>query len=137
MSAGALADALVVLHALFVVFAVAGGLLVVWKPIVALAHLPAALWAAWVELSGSICPLTPLENAWRRAAGESGYVGSFVEHYLLPVLYPEGLTSRIQLALGLGVIAINVLLYSIAWRRVGSNASRELRDNGARRGERS
>src|SRR5215813_4932302 len=100
MSARALADALVALHALFVVFAVAGGLLVVWKPIVALAHLPAALWATWVELSGSICPLTPLENAWRREAGESGYAGGFVEHYVVPVLYPADLTARMQLALG-------------------------------------
>jgi len=136
MSARALADALVSLHALFVVFAVAGGFLVVWKPIVALAHLPAALWAAWVELSGSICPLTPLENAWRRETGQSGYAGGFVEHYLLPVLYPAGLTSRIQLGLGLGVVAINVVLYSIAWRRLRSNASRELRDNGVTRGGR-
>jgi hypothetical protein len=117
MSARALADALVVLHALFVVFAFAGGLLVVWKPIVALAHLPTALWAAWVELSGSICPLTPLENAWRREAGESGYTGGFVEHYVVPVLYPEGLTSKLQLILGLGVVAINALLYTLAWRR--------------------
>jgi hypothetical protein len=117
MSARALADALVVLHALFVVFAVAGGLLVVWKPIVALAHLPAALWAAWVELSGSICPLTPLENAWRREAGESGYTGGFVEHYVVPVLYPEGLNSKLQLILGLAVVAINALLYTLAWQR--------------------
>jgi hypothetical protein len=117
MSARALADALVVLHALFVIFAVAGGLLVVWKPIVAFAHLPAALWATWVELSGSICPLTPLENAWRREAGESGYTGGFVEHYVLPVLYPERLTSQVQFTLGIGIVAINALLYALAWRR--------------------
>ncbi len=65
-----MADALVALHALFVVFAIGGGILVVWRPIIALAHLPAALWAAWVELSGSICPLTPIENAWRGAGGK-------------------------------------------------------------------
>ena len=117
MSARALADALVALHALFVVFAIAGGFLVVWKPIVALAHLPAALWAAWVELSGSICPLTPLENAWRREAGESGYTGGFVEHYVVPVLYPEALTPPLQFALGLGVVVINAIFYALAWRR--------------------
>ena len=117
MSARALADALVALHALFVVFAVAGGALVVWRPWIAFVHLPAAAWAAWVELSSSPCPLTPLENQWRRAAGESGYAGGFIEHYVVPVLYPEGLTSRIQLGFGIAVIVINALLYGLAWRR--------------------
>ena len=134
MTPGALADALVVLHALFVVFAFAGGILVVWRPIIAIAHLPAALWAAWVELSGSICPLTPLENAWRRAAGETGYAGGFVEHYVMPVLYPAGLTSRMQLGLGVAVIAINVLLYFIAWRCARRTPLRETRDNDGPRG---
>jgi uncharacterized protein DUF2784 len=136
MSPGALADAIVVVHALFVAFAVAGGLLVVWKPIVAVVHLPAALWAAWVELSGSLCPLTPLENAWRRAAGETGYSGGFVDHYIMPVLYPAGLTPRIQLGLGVVVLAINAVFYSIAWRRMRHKSRGELRDNGATRGER-
>jgi len=137
MSAGALADAIVVSHALFVVFAVAGGLLVAWKPIIAVAHLPAALWAAWVELSGSLCPLTPLENAWRRAAGEAGYSGGFVDHYVMPALYPAGLTPRIQLGLGIAVIVINAVFYSIAWRRMRRNGRRQLRDNGVTRGEQS
>ena len=136
MSAGALADTLVVFHALFVVFAIGGGILVIWRPIVALAHLPAALWAAWVELSGSICPLTPLENAWRRGGGEAGYAGGFIEHYVLPMLYPAGLTAQMQLGLGVGVIAINALLYSIAWRRAQNQAQGDLRDNGAPRGGR-
>ena len=117
MSARALADVLVALHALFVVFAVAGGALVIWRPRIALAHLPAAVWAAWVELSSSPCPLTPLENQWRRTAGDAGYEGGFVEHYVVPVLYPDGLTPRIQLGFGIGVIAINALLYALAWRR--------------------
>ncbi len=117
MSARALADALVALHALFVVFAVAGGALVVWRPWIALAHLPAAAWAAWVELSASICPLTPLENRWRRAAGEAGYEGGFVEHYVMPALYPAGLTPRLQLVLGMALILVNALFYLLAWRR--------------------
>ena len=117
MSDRVLADALVALHALFVVFAVAGGALVVWRPRIALVHLPTALWAAWVELSSSLCPLTPLENHWRRAAGDAGYEGGFVEHYVVPVLYPDGLTPRIQLGIGIGVIAINALFYVLAWRR--------------------
>ena len=117
MSARALADALVALHVIFVVFAVAGGALVLWRPWIALAHLPAAAWAAWVELSASICPLTPLENRWRRAAGEAGYEGGFVEHYLMPVLYPAGLTPRLQLALGIALILVNALFYVLACRR--------------------
>jgi Protein of Unknown function (DUF2784) len=136
MNAGAVADALVVLHALFVVFAIGGGILVVWRPVIAFAHLPAALWAAWVELSGTICPLTPLENAWRRAAGEAGYTGGFVEHYVVPVLYPAGLTARMQVGLGIAVVAINALLYTLAWWRARRNATRELRDNGGTRGGR-
>lgn len=122
MSARALADSLVLLHALFVVFAVAGGALALWRPWVALVHLPAAAWAAWVELSASICPLTPLENRWRRAAGEAGYEGGFVEHYVVPALYPDGLTPRMQLALGIAVIAINALFYGLAWRRARRRA---------------
>ena len=123
MSARALADSLVLLHALFVAFAVAGGALVLWRPWVALVHLPAAAWAAWVEFSASICPLTPLENRWRRAAGEAGYEGGFVEHYVVPALYPDGLTPRMQLALGIAVIAINALFYGLAWRRARRRAS--------------
>ena len=122
MSARALADSLVLLHALFVAFAVAGGALVLWRPWVALVHLPAAAWAAWVEFSASICPLTPLENRWRRAAGEAGYEGGFVEHYVVPALYPDGLTPRMQLALGIAVIAINALFYGLAWRRARRRA---------------
>lgn len=117
MSARLLADGVVVLHALFVVFVVAGGALVVWRPRFAFVHLPAAVWGALVEFTGTICPLTPLENQWRRAAGDAGYRGGFVEHYVIPVLYPDGLTPRMQVAFGIVVIAINVALYGLAWRR--------------------
>ena len=105
-------------------FVVAGGALVVWRPWVALAHLPAAAWGAWIELTGNLCPLTPLENRWRRAAGESGYDGGFIEHYVIPVLYPEGLTPRMQLGFGVGVIAINALFYGLAWQRARRRAGR-------------
>ncbi|MEO8674261.1 MAG: DUF2784 domain-containing protein [Casimicrobiaceae bacterium] len=118
MSARVLADGMVALHALFVVFVVAGGALVVWRPRFAFLHLPAAAWGAWVEFTATICPLTPLENEWRHAAGDAGYQGGFVEHYLIPVLYPEGLTSRMQLAFGIAVVAVNVALYGLAWWRV-------------------
>jgi hypothetical protein len=117
MSARVLADGVVVLHALFVVFVVAGGALVVWRPRFALLHLPAAAWGAWVEFAGTTCPLTPLENQWRRVSGDTGYQGGFVEHYLIPVLYPDGLTPRTQVALGIVVVAVNATLYGLAWRR--------------------
>ena len=117
MTARVLADALVVLHALFVVFVFLGGALVLRWPRVAILHLPAAAWGAWVELTGTICPLTPLENHWRRAAGEAGYQGSFVEHYVIPALYPNALTPRMQVVLGIFVVAINAVFYGLAcWR---------------------
>jgi hypothetical protein len=117
LTARLLADALVVVHALFVVFVVAGGALVLRRPRLAWLHVPAVLWGAWVELTGTICPLTPLENALRRTAGDAGYAGGFIEHYLVPVLYPEGLTPPLQTGFGLAVVAINAVLYGLAWRR--------------------
>jgi hypothetical protein len=111
-----LADLLVVAHLAFIVFALAGGLLVARWPRVAWLHLPAAAWAALVEFNGWICPLTPAENALRHAAGEAGYAGGFVAHYIVPVVYPPGLTPAVQTALGGGVLAVNAALYLWAWR---------------------
>lgn len=112
----ALADLLVVLHLIFVAFVVAGGFLLARWPRLAWLHLPAAAWGAAIELAGGVCPLTPLENALRAQAGEVGYAGSFVGHYLLPVLYPEQLTRSVQRLLGAAVIAINVVAYTWAYR---------------------
>lgn len=106
-----LADLVVGLHALFVAFVVVGGLLALRWPRVAVLHLPAAVWGALIEFQGWICPLTPLEKWLRSLAGEAGYQGGFVEHYLLPVLYPPGLTRSVQLLLGSLVIAVNVVVY--------------------------
>ena len=111
------ADAVLVLHLAFVLAAVAGGLAVVWRPRLAWVHVPIVLWAAWIELSGRICPLTPLENHFRRLAGQAGYEGGFIEHYIVALLYPGGLTRGIQIALGVGVLVLNLGLYSWAWRR--------------------
>src|SRR5687768_10996929 len=102
-----LADLLVALHLAFVVFVVAGGLLALRWPKAAWLHLPAAVWGAVVEITGWICPLTPLENVLRRRAGLEVYTGDFVGRYLLPVLYPEGLTREIQLLLGAAVVLLN------------------------------
>ena len=111
------ADAVVAMHVAFVLFACLGGLLAWRRPRWAFVHLPAAMWAAWVEVTATICPLTPLENALRRRAGEAGYPGGFVEHYVFGLLYPEGLTRNLQLGLGLLVIVVNVIVYAWIWRR--------------------
>ena len=107
-----LADLIVLLHLLFIIFAVAGGLLALWRPWTALLHLPAAAWGAFIEFSGRICPLTPLENRFRHLAGEEGYTGGFIEQYLIPLIYPAGLTAKTQIILGLFVVTVNLLLYS-------------------------
>jgi hypothetical protein len=113
-----LADLVVGVHVLFVVFVVAGGLLAFRWPWVAAAHLPAAVWGALIEFRGWICPLTPLEQSLRAAAGQAGYEGGFIDHYLLPVLYPAGLTQNVQVALGSLVIAVNAVVYGLLlWRR--------------------
>ncbi|NOR23956.1 MAG: DUF2784 family protein [Desulforhopalus sp.] len=112
-----LADLVVFLHLLFIIFVVAGGLLVLRRAWLALLHLPTVLWAAYIELTGNICPLTPLENHFRRMAGEDGYSGGFIEHYLIPIIYPAGLTYEIQIFLGLFVVVMNLLLYLFFLRR--------------------
>ena len=105
------ADLLVVLHLAFICFVVLGGLLVLKWPWMALMHIPAAVWGALVEFQGWWCPLTPLEQRLRAAAGEAGYSGSFIEHYLLPIIYPADLTRDLQLQLGLFVVTINAAIY--------------------------
>jgi hypothetical protein len=111
MPYGIFADIVVLIHLAFVVFVVLGAGLVVWWRRMLWLHLPAVFWAIWLEISGGICPLTPLENWLRIRAGQGGYRGDFVEHYLMPVLYPVGLTRNIQILIGLLVIIINTALY--------------------------
>jgi hypothetical protein len=106
------ADMLALIHLAFVAFVVAGGLLVLWRPAIRWIHLPAAGWGALIEFTGRICPLTPWEQALRMTAGQEGYTGGFVDHYVLPILYPAGLTHGVQIALGCLVIGINVVVYT-------------------------
>ena len=115
-----LADLLVVIHLLFILFVIFGGLAVIWRKWVAFLHIPAAVWGALIEFEGWICPLTPWENQLRQAGGQAGYSGGFIEHYLIPVIYPDYLTWQIQLTLGIFVIVINVFIYGwilLRWRK--------------------
>ena len=112
-----LADLVVVLHVGFVLFVVLGGLFALRWPRAAWFHLPAAVWGAGIEFVHGICPLTPLENHLRHLGGGAGYSGGFVEHYVLPVLYPAGLDQDLQLAIGIFVVILNVTVYAIVWRR--------------------
>jgi hypothetical protein len=113
-----LANAVVATHALFIVFVVLGGFLAWrWRWLAAV-HVPCAIWGILIEYRGWICPLTPLENQLRAKAGEQGYSGGFVEHYLLPAIYPSGLTPRVQAILGTTVLAVNLFAYGVLLRRV-------------------
>jgi len=113
-----LADLLVVIHLLFILFVIFGGLLVLWRKWIAFLHIPAAVWGALIEFKGWICPLTPWENQLRQAGGEAGYSGGFIEHYLIPVIYPDKLTHEMQVILGVFVVVLNAAIYSwILYRR--------------------
>ena len=111
-AAHVLATAVVLAHLLFVAFVMAGGVLALrWRQ-VAYLHLAAVIWAIYVEWSGAICPLTPLENSLRAAAGLEAYAGDFVAEYVFPLLYPDGLTRRAQLLIGIVVLAVNSIVYA-------------------------
>jgi hypothetical protein len=112
-----LADLVLVVHAAFIAFVALGGPLVARWPRLAWLHLPAVAWGAGISFAGAICPLTPLENALRAAAGDGGYEGSFIAHYLLRFIYPDGLTREIQVAIGVAVLVVNAAAYAWAWRR--------------------
>ncbi len=113
----ALADATVVVHFGFLLFVVLGGLLVLRRPRLAWAHLPAAVWGILIEFVGWVCPLTPLENHLRALGGQAGYQGGFIAHYVTAALYPEGLTRGTQVVLGVLVLALNAFIYRRVWTR--------------------
>src|SRR5688572_29728953 len=118
------ADAVMAIHFLFIAFALLGSLLVLWRRWVLWLHLPALAWGIWIEASGRICPLTPLENHFRALAGQSTYGEGFITHYLEPVIYPAGLTRHGQfLAMGV-LVAMNAIGYGLvlARRRRGISA---------------
>ncbi|HTS20788.1 MAG TPA: DUF2784 domain-containing protein [Casimicrobiaceae bacterium] len=117
------ADAVLLVHLIFIAFVALGGLLVLRWPLLAWLHLPAVFWGALVEAMGWICPLTPLEDSLRRAAGGAGYAGDFVEHYLVALIYPDWLTRGTQMLLALLVVGVNALVYGFVVLRMRDRAS--------------
>lgn len=113
-----IADFLVFLHFNFILFVVGGGVFALKYRRLIFLHTPAVIWAALLEFNAWICPLTVWENHYRRLAGEAGYEGGFIQQYLLPIIYPTGLTADVQWILGLGVIGVNVLIYGFIVRSV-------------------
>lgn len=126
------ADAVLLLHLAFILFVVAGAVFTWRRPWLAIVHLPVAAWGFWVEFSGAGCPLTEIENDFRIRAGQGGYTEDFLEHYLLWLIYPSGLTRHAQYMLAAFVVAINVVLYARlllrppAWRSRPHTGSSEV-----------
>jgi len=112
-----LADLTLMLHLVFILFVLCGGFLCLFRPAMAWIHLPAVCWGIWVEWAAGTCPLTPLENHFRRLASEEGFTGGFIEHYLMPVLYPARLDSSLQWVLGAVVLIVNLLVYRVVFNR--------------------
>lgn len=119
------ADALVIAHLAFIMFVMLGGLLLLKWPRCIYLHLPAVAWGTLVELRGWLCPLTPLEQHYRALAGETGYSGDFVQHYLLPLIYPAGLTRDVQTILAMCVITVNLVIYAVIYVQYQRNSRRQ------------
>lgn len=122
MIAAYLADILLLLHLLFIVFVIFGGLLVLYRNWVAWLHLPMMLWGVAINHLGIVCPLTPLENHFRLLAGQRSYPGGFIDRYITPLVYPAGFTSRTWMYLSIALLAWNLLLYGLAiYRNISSH----------------
>ncbi|MBU4420120.1 MAG: DUF2784 domain-containing protein [Proteobacteria bacterium] len=106
-----LADAIIIIHLIFILFVISGGLLLLRNKRWSIVHLPATFWAVIIEFKGWMCPLTPLENWFREKGGNAIYQGDFIEHYLLPIIYPADLPKGLQIIFGLSVIIINIAVY--------------------------
>lgn len=120
------ADLLVLIHFGFIIFVVLGGLLVFRWPKLAWAHIPAACWGAWIEFTHGVCPLTPLEQMLRLQAGAQSYDGSFIDHYIVPLIYPPGFDADTATLLGLAVLTLNLTVYGVLiYRRKRTGKRRE------------
>lgn len=124
MSYALLADLVLILHGIFILFVVLGGVLVLWRPGMAWIHIPCAAWGILIEFRGWICPLTYLENDLRAAAGTGGYESGFIDHYLMPLIYPSALTPGMQIVLGAAALTVNVIIYALVWRRLRTGSNR-------------
>jgi hypothetical protein len=125
MSDAIAADAVMACHFLFIAFALLGSFLVLrWHRMIWL-HLPALAWGAWIELSGNICPLTPLENHFRDLAGQSTYGEGFITHYLGPIIYPAGLTRTAQFWMLAVLLTVNLVGYGLVIARRRKEKSRD------------
>lgn len=122
--AGIAADVILLVHLGFIVFAAMGGLLILRWPRLLWLHLPCVLWGAMVEVTGWICPLTPLENHLRQISGQPGYGGGCIDHYLVPLIYPPGLTRAMQIGLGIVLLLLNIAIYVFLWHRQKPAATR-------------
>lgn len=108
-----LANLILAFHFAFVAFSVLGGFLVLWKRWIAWLHVPSVLWSSLVNLLSRVCPLTPLENRFRLLAGQAGYEGGFIQHYVAPLVYPGGMPRRMELIAGYSVLIWNALVYAL------------------------
>ena len=135
MTARTLGDLVLAFHFAFIVFAVLGGFLVLWKPWIAWLHIPSVLWSAFVNLFSQVCPLTPLENRFRYLAGQAGYEGGFIQHYIAPLVYPGVMPERWGLISGSSVLIWNVLIYTlvVTQRRSGPLRTARIAYRGGRR----
>lgn len=113
-----LADLVLILHFIFIIFVVIGGLLALLNVKWVWLHIPAAIWGGLIEFTGWICPLTHVENWLRLEEGAGMYHQSFISHYLLPIIYPNELTRNVQIALGIGVVSINLLMYAVVFFKI-------------------
>lgn len=128
------ADMVLLVHAVFIIFVMFGGLLALWKPVIAYLHLPALIWGATIIAMGWICPLTPLENALRIMGGRESYQSSFIEHYLPLAIYPPGLTREIQILLAVLLAAGNLAIYSVLYYRRAAAAKQRTKTPGNAQG---
>ncbi len=135
MAARTLGDLVLAFHFAFIIFAVLGSFLALWKPWIAWLHVPSVLWSGYVNLSGQVCPLTPLENTFRHLAGQAGYEGGFIQHYLTPLVYPGVMPERWGLISGFSVLIWNVLVYVlvVAQQRNGPLRTARIAYRGSRR----
>lgn len=117
-----LADLLVVAHLAFVLLVAVGGLVLLRWPRLAWVQVPAAVWGFAISVFQWTCPLTPLENRLRQLGGQAGYQGSFIDHYLVPLIYPPGLTPAMGLWIAAAVVVVNGTCWSLAYHRRGRSA---------------